>query len=193
MLLGISVEPRCIAVKHHAHIRRQIIIFAVHRPAHIKQGCYKVDRCALGTIERCHPAPRHRGHFLQRRKIVLGMRIGHAISDIGVGLAENMRNTKFVADDPGLIGTVGWRCSSFDAQRFPDCQPDSRQHKKCQQPEARPFKCFHVFYPSGQRLKLRIFSRLPYISVGKSHQYGCVARLQHHIYDKRPRLNRMNQ
>jgi len=197
MVRGIGVETRRIAVQHGADIRRQTLIFAAHGTAYVEQGGDIVDRRAVRAVERRHPAPRHRGHFLQRRKIILGMGIGHAIGDIGIGLAENMRDSEFVADDAGLIGAV-WRSHGLgDAQWFPQRQADRRQHNKNQQPQPRPLKYFHLYVPLRQHHKLPcIFSsdkRLPHIIDGKSHQYGCVARVQHHIRDKIVRLNRMNR
>jgi len=154
MLRRISVETRGIAVEDGADIRRQINIFASHRAPHVEQRGDIVDRRAVRSVERRHPPAGHRGYFLQGRKIILRMGIGHAIGDIGIGPAENMRHAEFVADDAGLVDAVR-RCRCLvNAQWFPQRQTDRRQCNKNQQTQPRSLKYFHLFVPLRQHHKL---------------------------------------
>ena len=82
------------------------------------------------------------------------MGVGHTIGDVGIGLAEYMRDTEFVTDDPRFIAAFRWRRGLLGAQRFPDRQTDSYHHDKKDQPDRRTLKCFHVYFPLRQPLKL---------------------------------------
>ena len=154
MIGGIGVEAGGIAVEQRADICGQIVIFAGDRTPHVQQSGDIVDRRALRAVEGGHAAPGHRGDFLQCREIIFGMGIGHAIGDIGIGLAENMRHAEFVPDDARFIAAVRRRSGFTDAQGLPNHQASGDQCSKDYQPDAHALKCFHVYFPLGQQIML---------------------------------------
>ena len=99
MLVGVAVEPRRIGGEQCLHIGGQPRPVARGRRAHIEQRGGIIDLRAILAEHRPGAPARHRQHFLQGRKIILGVRVGDAIGDVGVGLAKDMRHPEFVARD----------------------------------------------------------------------------------------------
>ena len=87
---GIGVQPAGIPVEQRADIGRLCRIIARDGRLRAEQMEDVIGLCAIPASDRAQPAARHRQHVLQRREIVLAMRITHAVGDIGVGPPKDM-------------------------------------------------------------------------------------------------------
>ena len=71
------------------------------------------------------------------------MRIGDAIGDIGIGLAEDMRHAEIVADDLHVIFARRRGLARFGHQRFPHRKGDGGYDDKDEKAERQTFKDTH--------------------------------------------------
>ncbi|MCY1168014.1 hypothetical protein D9M73_79940 [compost metagenome] len=115
----ISVEPAGIGIEQGAYIGRLLRIIAVRGLARAEQAQGVIDLGPVRALQRTEPPARHRHRFLQRREIIFGMGIGHAVRDIGIGLAEDMRHAEAIAGDDAIVMMGGrWRYTDRH-QRLP--------------------------------------------------------------------------
>ena len=132
MLFRIGVEASGIAIEHRADICRNFVIMPIHRLAHAQQVEDKIDLRAVLPGDRAIAPTGHRNDLFDGTEIVFRMGKGQSIGRIGIGLAIDVRNTKFVADDFHIIAFRCWRCSPICCERFPEqpgatyCGDDSR-------------------------------------------------------------------
>ena len=121
-----AVDREEVAQLHFARVRRRVIVEAsgigFEQCARILRQFGKALLGSAACVEQmvgivegravlpgdCAIAPAaHRDHVLQGGKIVLRMGDGHAIGNVGIPLAINVRHAEFVAHDFGSVSAVG--------------------------------------------------------------------------------------
>ena len=125
---GKQIESRGISIKQGTHIGRNFAVAALRRFARAEQMFDIIDLCPVAPDDRTRPRARHRDNLLDRFEIILGMSIGQPIRRIGIGLAKDMRHTKFIAHYPRVILAFRRRRSRRCNQWFPNRSADSKRH-----------------------------------------------------------------
>ena len=149
---SIVIQPGRIGFKQGAGIGGQFGIVPLRRPARIQQVIDIIHRRPILTRYRAIATARHGQHILQGEEIILSMGCCHAIGDIGISLAVNMRHAEFIARDTGGIGDVRNRLRAIAGpQRFPRCQRDKGHHRDQQKHSANPRQPFQHEPASSQR------------------------------------------
>ena len=153
MLHCILVEPGGIGFEQGSRVCGQRVIMAIRCSARIEQVIDKIHLCAVLTGNRAIPATRHGNHVLQGKEIVLCMSDGHAVSDIGVSLAVNVRHAEFAADDLCLVGPARVGCGKFlCGKRFPDHQSNQDcKYQNQHRPAGVRHPSCHAFSPVERR------------------------------------------
>ncbi len=66
------------------------------------------------------------------------MGISNAVSDVGVGLAKDMRHPEFVARDADILRLEHWRFGRIGGQRLPQRQRRRGHDQQQQKPQQNP-------------------------------------------------------
>ncbi len=140
------VEPGGIGIEQRLHIRGQPRPVAHRRRADIEQRLGIIDLGAILTQHRPGAAARHRDDFLQGGKIILGMGIGDAVSDVGIGLAKDVRHPELVARDADVLWLERRRFGRFGGQRLPQRQRRGGHDQQQQKPQQNPSQHLWSFF-----------------------------------------------
>ena len=125
----VIVQSGRIGIEQRLRILRKVAEMALRRASRIEQVVDVVDGRAVLPRDRAIAALRHRDDVLECEEIVLAVSDRDTVCDIGIGLAVDMGNAEFVADDLRLIGARGRRGTSRRGEGLPDGQSDKyRQH-----------------------------------------------------------------
>ena len=127
------VQARSIGIHHRANIGGDAVIVAVDSFAHAEQLFDIIDRRTVLAHHRACTAPGHCDHLLQYTEVILRMRIGKPVCDIGVGCAVDMRNAEAVPDDFNIIFPRSWRSLPVCKQWLPYQSTSCNQNYKRQQ------------------------------------------------------------
>ncbi len=146
VLLRIAVETGGIAVEQRAHVGRLLHVIACHGRAGVEPVDDEIGLRPILPADRAEPAASHRQHFLESREIVLGVGVGDAIGDVGIGLAEDVRHAEIVASDAHVIGARRRRRHPLGKQRLPGGEPDRDQDDERGQRQADATEPFHCFF-----------------------------------------------
>ncbi len=142
---GVVVQAGGIGFEQGAGVGGQLGIFALRRAARVEQVIDVIDLRAVLPRNRAIAPARHGDHVLKREEIVLRVRNGDTVCDIGIGLAIDCGHAEFAADDLGFVTAARSGCYAlFGEERFPCRQRHKghrhqRKHRKPDAPE--PF--FH--------------------------------------------------
>ncbi len=155
MRFGEIVEADGIGIEQRARVCGKQRIFALGRAARVEQVIRIVEGRALLARDRAIAPAAHRDHILQGGEIILRMRHGHAIGDIGIGGGVDMRYAEFIAADFGGVGPVGQGdIVALGPEGFPRRQRDEcDQHEQKQRKTNAPQRFPHRF-PSSLATRL---------------------------------------
>ena len=155
MRCGIFVEARGIGIEQRARVFGETRIFAFGKAARIEQVIGVVEGCTLFARDRAIAPAAHRDDILQREEIVLGMRYGDAVSDIGIGLPVDMGDAEIVADDFGRIDSPGQGdIVALGPEGFPSRKTDEHDQSQHHQRNADAPQPFCHRFPSSLATRL---------------------------------------
>jgi len=130
MAVGVAVDPGGIAGDQRAGVGRQPRQRRLRHRAGVQQMPGEVDPGAVRPEHRPRPAAHAGEHLLQGREIILRMRVADAVTDIGIGLAEDMRHAPAVADDTDIVAAHRLGGRRIGGRTLPGRQADERHDEQ---------------------------------------------------------------